>query len=70
MRSKMYINHIISDKMQFWIKENVFTEDLVQSISKSPGQNQTHDQRLVHNPYIIKKNEIKPQTCGIVSLKL
>lgn len=37
MTSKMYINHI-SDKMQFWIKENVFTEDLVQSIlKKAPG---------------------------------
>lgn len=66
----MYINHV-SDKMQFWIKENVFTEDLVQSILKKPqAESHTHDQRLVHNPYIIKKNEIKPPTCGIVSLKL
>lgn len=66
----MYINHI-SDKVQFWIKENVFTEDLVQSIYKKPqAKSNTRSAVGSQSLYYKKKIEIKPPTCGIVSLKL
>lgn len=66
----MYINHI-SDKMQFWIKGNVFTEDLVQSIlKKAPGEIKHMISGWFTIPILLKKIEIKPPTCGIVSSKL